>query len=347
MKEVEKLELPHPARELLKRAGEILDRHVTPQTPEQAGWTIGGGTILAARWQHRESEDMDLLVPPDTRTLALAMENNPQFHRELRRAGAREIEIGGFSTITFRRGRIEMLAAEPEPRAGASKAIVNGKKINVLATTQILTGKFQNRSLRPPVRDLYDLSVAAERAPKALAEAVNSLTPKAVQIRLARWKTLRAEYAADGRRNIKGAPQQYQHIRNDPAGHAAEAVSRALYTRLEVHVRDGRTQIETASRSEPVQRTYEDADRLQQEMERDGFTALLERTGAGASSTAAAAQDAMRNRIDMLVLDIESDGERWKSRGVRIGDLPPGPANAPKAGDDDASSRTRSEGYER
>lgn len=81
--------------------------------------------------------------------------------------------------------------------------------------------------------------------------------------------------------------------------------------------------------------------------ERDGFTALLERTGACASSTAAAAQDAMRKRIDALVLDIESDGERWKSRSVRIGELPPGPANAPKAGDDDASSRTRSEGYER
>lgn len=240
-----------------------------------------------------------------------------------------------------------MLAAEPEPRTGVSKAIVNGQEINVLATTQVLTGKFQNRSLRPPVRDSYDLSVAAERAPKALAAAVNSLTPKAVQIRLARWKTLRAEYAADGRRNIKSVPQQYQHIRNDPAGHAAESVSQALYTRLQVRVQDERTQIETASRSEPMLRTYEDAARLQQEMERDGFTTLLERTGAGASSTAAAAQDAMRNRIDALVLDIESDRERWKSRGVRIGELPPGPANAPKAGDDGVSSRTRSEGYER
>ena len=83
-----------------------------------------------------------------------------------------------------------MLAAEPEPRTGVSKAIVNGQEINVLATTQVLTGKFQNRSLRPPVRDSYDLSVAAERAPKALAAAVNSL-----RIVLAADESIRTEQA--------------------------------------------------------------------------------------------------------------------------------------------------------
>ena len=64
----EDLTLPEPARTLLSRTRGILDTYVTPRTPDRSGWTIGGGTILAARWRHRESRDIDLLVHPRTET---------------------------------------------------------------------------------------------------------------------------------------------------------------------------------------------------------------------------------------------------------------------------------------
>ena len=39
-----RLKFPEPAADLLKRSHEILDRHLTPHTPDQSGWRIGGGS---------------------------------------------------------------------------------------------------------------------------------------------------------------------------------------------------------------------------------------------------------------------------------------------------------------
>ena len=314
MNEPDELHLPRPARWLLRRTRDILDTHVTPETPDAYGWTIGGGTILAARWEHRQSEDMDLLIPPDTRTLALAPDANPDFHDSLTKAGAKKIEIGGFSTIRFRGGRIEMLAANPEPQNGAITAVIDGLRTRVLSTTQILSGKFRNRSLRPPVRDLYDLAVAAERAPAALAAAVNSLTPAAARVRLTRWETHREDYAESGRREIKGAPRRYRNIRSDPAGHATDAVSQALYTRLRIRVNEGLTEIDTKSPRGPLRRTYRDPTQLENEFERDGISALLERTGAGAQETVKAAIQAMQIASKRTILELKSDGGGWRIR---------------------------------
>ena len=62
------LTLPEPARTLLSRTRAILDRLRHAANAGRSGWIIGGGTILAARWRHRESRDIDLLVHPRTET---------------------------------------------------------------------------------------------------------------------------------------------------------------------------------------------------------------------------------------------------------------------------------------
>ena len=64
--------LPEPAAELLKRTHRILDEFLTPLTPGRTGWTLTGGTVLAARWKHRESTDLDLVVHPRTEIARLA-----------------------------------------------------------------------------------------------------------------------------------------------------------------------------------------------------------------------------------------------------------------------------------
>ena len=56
----EELRLPAPAAALLEKTQAILDAHVTPHTPGGEGWKLGGGTVLAARWHHRESFDLDI-----------------------------------------------------------------------------------------------------------------------------------------------------------------------------------------------------------------------------------------------------------------------------------------------
>ena len=57
----ENLVLPEPGRQLLHAGYPILTQWL-PERPGEAGFIIGGGTMLAARWHHRSSKDIDVKV---------------------------------------------------------------------------------------------------------------------------------------------------------------------------------------------------------------------------------------------------------------------------------------------
>lgn len=57
--------LPEPGRQLL-HAGYPILRQWLPDAPGRAGFVIGGGTMLAARWGHRSSKDIDVKVNSET-----------------------------------------------------------------------------------------------------------------------------------------------------------------------------------------------------------------------------------------------------------------------------------------
>ena len=56
------MELPEPASTLWKRHREAVEQLATGPG-EKNRVLLGGGTILAARWQHRRSTDIDVLLP--------------------------------------------------------------------------------------------------------------------------------------------------------------------------------------------------------------------------------------------------------------------------------------------
>ena len=57
----ERVVLPEPGRTLLRRTYPILVRRFADE-PGRAGFILGGGTMLAARWGHRASKDLDIKV---------------------------------------------------------------------------------------------------------------------------------------------------------------------------------------------------------------------------------------------------------------------------------------------
>lgn len=59
---VEKLELPAPGAAVWHRAKPVLDELAArwPEIPNL--FSFGGGTMLAARWKHGESTDIDILA---------------------------------------------------------------------------------------------------------------------------------------------------------------------------------------------------------------------------------------------------------------------------------------------
>ena len=306
-REVEDLTLPEPARTLLGRTRLIMDAYVTPLTPGRRGWQIGGGTILAARWRHRESQDIDLLVHPRTETRFLHPEAAPDLHRRLEAAGARKIRFGRFSQILFEESRIEMLAADPQPRVGHSRAIVDGKEVTVLASSQILTGKFSNRSLNPPVRDLYDLAVAGTIAPRALAIAVNALAGDDIRWRLVSWEMERGKFAEDGPIELHGVPPRYEAMRADPACHARHAVMAAVYRHVRLLARDGAAVVETESGLGREARIYDRPDDLAERFEGDGINAVLAAAGTDPERIRRETATAMRNGESATVLELDQD----------------------------------------
>ena len=61
----ERLQLPAPAGALWSRIREPLKRALTSRgAPMEL--KLGGGTVLAARWRHRRSHDIDVVVPGRT-----------------------------------------------------------------------------------------------------------------------------------------------------------------------------------------------------------------------------------------------------------------------------------------
>ena len=310
-REVEDLTLPEPARTLLGRTRLIMDAYVTPLTPGRRGWQIGGGTILAARWRHRESQDIDLLVHPRTETRFLHPEAAPELHRRLEAAGARKITFGRFSQILFEESRIELLAADPQPRVGHSRAIVDGKEVTVLASSQILTGKFSNRSLNPPVRDLYDLAVAGTIAPRALAIAVNALAGDDIRWRLVSWEMERGKFAEDGPIELHGVPPRYEAMRADPACHARHAVMAAVYRHVRLLARDGAAVVETESGLGREARIYDRPDDLAERFEGDGINAVLAAAGTDPERIRRETATAMRNGESATVLELDQDRAEW------------------------------------
>ena len=308
---MEDLTLPEPARTLLGRTRATLDAYLTPRTPDRSGWRIGGGTVLAARWRHRASHDIDLLVHPQTETRFLHPEAAPELHRRLAAAGARKITFGRFSQILFEESRIEMLAADPQPRVGHQRAMVDGEEATVLASSQILTGKFGNRSLNPPVRDLYDLAVAATAAPRALAIAVNALAGHDIRWRLVSWDVERRKFAEEGSHELHGVPSRYEAIRADPAEHAKRAVMAAVYRHVRLLARDGAAVVETENGFGRGTRTHDGLGDLAERFEEDGINALLAAAGADAERIRRETAAAMRSGESATVLELDQDRAAW------------------------------------
>lgn len=60
------LKLPAPADSLWRRAAKALHDLLKLVPDDRETYRMGGGTVLAARWGHRKSTDIDLWLPEGT-----------------------------------------------------------------------------------------------------------------------------------------------------------------------------------------------------------------------------------------------------------------------------------------
>ena len=307
---MEVLTLPGPAGELWAAKRGVLHDLPSEALAQPIRPHLGGGTVLAARWGHRLSADIDILLPGRETLLDLLQDDERNVVRRL--GGAPEaVDVGRRVKAAFAHGRIGLSIQAPDPRQGHAEALVDGEKAVVLSSAQILRGKLE-RCGRLLARDAFDVVTAAEADPAALATAAGMLSEERAGAIQAAWEEAGAALARDFAEEVEGAPARY---RLNP-GMLGAAASRALgghrYRRVEVQLDGGRLTIRKTIAAGPlIEERYAaaDADALL----RSGLAAHLSHNGPiTALQLLAAIRRATSGRTVYDSADAESARQVWQ-----------------------------------
>ena len=147
------------------------------------GCVLGGGTVLAARWRHRVSTDIDLFTDHERYRERIGSRRD-EASRALRtivgQAGTGAVQVErGWLRIDFPEGPATLMTIPRPSIRDEYPETVSGTGIPAESTAEILARKVQSRILDNGVfadRDLYDLLVGAERDREALGRVLASIT---------------------------------------------------------------------------------------------------------------------------------------------------------------------------
>ena len=248
---MEALTLPEPGRELFVRTRKLLVRGAgLAEKTDRPRAVFAGGTILAARWHHRTSKDIDIRCAHHAEDGVLTrLRRLPvmltRWNQWLGEAGMAPLE---WKTAHKARSQIRGREGENEPtleigqfaaplETSVARAHVDGADIWVASTEAILAGKWWGRRHNPPVRDVFDWAVAATMAPHAVQMALETVKASdAIDRFVDTMAARRNDYVADSR-NTKRSLQttgQWDKERRNPAYWAAATISRWAMTDLTV-----------------------------------------------------------------------------------------------------------------
>lgn len=241
------MKLPEPVRELWLNTRDVLHEQIERYIDDFQGWKMHGGTVLAARWGHRDSTDIDLKVDEKAGLALLNPRRNPGFDAAMRTLGAVRAPNHGPRKITihFPNGRIDLGQGRLPVPYGHVNETIDGKETTVFSNTQILAGKILGRSMRSPTRDVFDIAVAKRLDRASLEAATNmiiSFTHASTRetIRLARRTHMR-----NAQRALRNVPERFRREKRDPATHAVDALESCRYVNLDIEVAHGSLAITT------------------------------------------------------------------------------------------------------
>jgi Nucleotidyl transferase AbiEii toxin, Type IV TA system len=158
-------------------------------------WTFGGGTVLMRRHRHRWSKDIDIFI------------NDPQFLGYLtprlspiaESLTTKYIEDHNYVKLVFSEGEIDFVAAPPLTTRPALAETLFDHRILVETSAEIVAKKVWHRGFEFTARDIFDLSMVAEREPQALNEISSILLDRRSVIleRIVRYDSILRETFAE------------------------------------------------------------------------------------------------------------------------------------------------------
>ena len=164
---------------VLRRIAPVLSAWFGPD-----GYVLGGGTVLAARWQHLVSTDIDLFTDHERyqKTILSRRDEVAATLSDLvAEVGEGTVEVErGWLRVHFPEGPAALMTIPRPTIRDAYVERAQGTDVPTESTAEILARKVQSRILDLGVftdRDLYDLLVAEQRDPEALRRVLASIAP--------------------------------------------------------------------------------------------------------------------------------------------------------------------------
>ena len=164
----------------------VLSDHLAAQGVEKGLVHLGGGSVLAAAWKHRQSTDIDLWISyEESGRLSRMAKNNKEWTRltcpngsEIVTKNTRWAE--GSMQIKLNNVDVSLFTTHFARRNQKNRQIMRGTIFGAATTEEILSGKIAGRwtasSHEPiPIRDIYDVYVARTVEPTALTNVINRL----------------------------------------------------------------------------------------------------------------------------------------------------------------------------
>ncbi len=281
--------LPEPARTLYLRERDLIDTWTAEAGLPAAKVAVGGGSVLAARWGHRYSDDIDVVVQGPT-AYAEMLSVRAALDALAKSRGGTVLwvpSVQGVRVTWPDRGlgthhRLEFFGEPESPPRHAERIVdLEGRSTRTLGTRQILWGKFDRCRRGIVAKDVFDIREAGRREPEELAAAVNAC-PAAFMRELA--QTFRSDAAAVGREiaeEVRTAVALGPGAGRIVAEEAGLAIERALYREVVVGVEKGLVRVDRVTAAGPLPPLRWPAGETAAEGERTGMARHLDAFGMG------------------------------------------------------------------
>lgn len=138
------------------------------QVTFQPQWTLGGGTVLMLRFDHRFSKDIDLFVP-DLQYLGHV---NPRLGGPAEDLTSEYEENAEFIKLQLPMGEIDVVVGAPLTVPNHEIVEYEGRPIRVETSAEIIAKKMWHRGDQAKSRDLFDLCAVATLEPEAIEVAL-------------------------------------------------------------------------------------------------------------------------------------------------------------------------------
>lgn len=154
----------------MKEAWEVLFEHaieIIDGANAEIDWTLGGGTVLMFRHNHRMSRDIDIFFS-DPQPLGYV---NPALGGIAEQMTSEYEVSDGHIKLYFPEGEVDFIAAPLLTAPGAVNGNVLGRSVRLETDVEIVAKKLWHRGHEGRARDLFDLGLLIERSPDELVKA--------------------------------------------------------------------------------------------------------------------------------------------------------------------------------